>query len=88
MSINDAPAQHVPPQESHRGRTFELIVAAVLLAAVVAIVLSNRQTVSVSWVFGSTDQALIWVLVVTAVLGWLLGIVTSYLVRRRRSHRH
>jgi uncharacterized integral membrane protein len=76
-----------PVQPAHRGRTAELILGAVLLVAVVALIVANRRTVHVSWVFGSTDQALIWILLATALLGWLLGLVTAFLFRHRRHRR-
>jgi uncharacterized integral membrane protein len=58
-------------------------VMAALVVAIVALVLANTRRVEVSWVFGSTMQSLAWIVVVTALLGWLLGIVTSALFRRR-----
>jgi uncharacterized integral membrane protein len=56
---------------------------AVLLVVVIALVVANTRRVKVSWVFGSTHQSLVWIILVTAILGWLLGIVTSVVVRFR-----
>jgi uncharacterized integral membrane protein len=39
--------------------------------------------VRVDYVFGHSDAALIWLVVISAIAGWLLGIVTAYLIRRR-----
>jgi uncharacterized integral membrane protein len=60
-----------------------------LLVILIALVVANTSKVKVSWVVGSTRQSLVWSILVTAILGWLLGIVTStifqYRTRRRDS---
>ncbi len=48
-----------------------------LLVILIALVVANTRTVKVSWVLGSTRQSLVWIILATAILGWLLGIVTS-----------
>jgi uncharacterized integral membrane protein len=55
----------------------------VLLVVVIALAVANTRRVEVSWVFGSTRQSLVWIILATAILGWLLGIVTSVILRRR-----
>jgi uncharacterized integral membrane protein len=59
------------------------VLVVVLLVVIVALLLANRRTVEVSWVVGSSRQSVIWVVLVTAILGWLLGIFTSVLFRHR-----
>jgi len=59
----------------------------VLLVVVIALVVANTRSVKVSWVFGSTHQSLVWIILVTAILGWLLGIVTSVIFRYRTRRR-
>jgi uncharacterized integral membrane protein len=59
----------------------------VVLVAIIALLLANTRTVKVSWVFGSTRQALVWIVLVTAILGWLLGIFTSIFFHRRRARK-
>jgi uncharacterized integral membrane protein len=86
VSEQERQVQPVQPAQ-HRGRTAELVLGLILLVAVVALIVANRRTVHVSWVFGSTDQALIWILLATALLGWLLGLVTAFLFRHRRHRR-
>jgi uncharacterized integral membrane protein len=54
-----------------------------LLVILVALVVANTRTVEVSWVFGSTRQSLVWIILFAAILGWLLGIVTSVIFRFR-----
>jgi uncharacterized integral membrane protein len=59
-----------------------------LLVILIALVVANTRTVKVSWVFGSTRQSLVWIILVTAILGWLLGIVTSVIFRFRTRRRN
>ena len=56
------------------------IVAAVLLILLIA---RNTRQVRLDYVLGHTNAALIWLVVVSAITGWVLGIVTAFLVRRR-----
>jgi uncharacterized integral membrane protein len=60
----------------------------VLLVVLIALVVANTRTVEVSWVLGSTRQSLVWIILVTAILGWLLGIVTSVIFRFRTRRRN
>ena len=59
-----------------------------LLVVVIALVVANTRHVKVSWVVGSTRQSLVWIILVTAILGWLLGIVTSVIFRFRTRRRN
>ncbi len=54
-----------------------------LLVVLVALIIANTREVEVSWVFGSTSQSLVWIILAAAIVGWLTGIVTSVLFRRR-----
>ena len=54
----------------------------------VALVIANTREVEVSWVFGSTRQSLVWIILAAAIVGWLTGIVTSVLFRRRTRRGH
>jgi uncharacterized integral membrane protein len=49
----------------------------------VALVIANNHREQVSWVFGKSRVSLVWIILVTSILGWLLGIVTSIIFRRR-----
>jgi uncharacterized integral membrane protein len=61
------------------------IVAAVLLILLIA---RNTRQVRLDYVFGHTNAGLIWLIVISAIAGWALGIVTAFLIRRRtRWHR-
>ena len=71
-------------RRSRRARLYTTAFGLVaLLVALVALVLANTRTVELSWVFGSTTASLVWIIVASAVLGWLTGLVTSALLRRR-----
>src|SRR6187401_1863533 len=59
----------------------------VLLVVVIALAVANTRSVKVSWVFGSTNQSLVWIILAAAILGWLLGIVTATIFRHRTRRR-
>jgi uncharacterized integral membrane protein len=89
----EAGGETLPPPESRgqqlrrHGRRAGLYAWSVLAVAtlVVLIVLTaaNVRSVKLDWVVGSTHASLIWIILAAAVLGWLLGIATSVLVRLR-----
>jgi uncharacterized integral membrane protein len=56
------------------------IAASVLLILLIA---RNTRQVKVDYVFGNTQARLIWLVIISAITGWVLGIVTSFLIRRR-----
>jgi uncharacterized integral membrane protein len=63
---------------AHRGRLHGYAIAGVALVAyVVALAASNTAHVKVSWVFGSSRVSLVWLVLFAAILGWLLGLLTS-----------
>jgi uncharacterized integral membrane protein len=54
-----------------------------LIVCLVALILANTRKVKLSWVFGDTQASLVWIILVSAILGWLLGLVIAGLFRRR-----
>jgi uncharacterized integral membrane protein len=59
-----------------------VFVLAALLIVIIALVVANTPgTVELSWVFGSGEVSIVWVIVFSAILGWLVGIVTGALIR-------
>jgi uncharacterized integral membrane protein len=64
--------------------TARLVVAVVLVAALVAFVVDNIDSVKVGFVFTDRDIPLIFVLVATALIGAILDRLVQYAVRRRR----
>jgi uncharacterized integral membrane protein len=65
------------------GMHVQAVLVVALFVVIVALLLANRRTVEVSWVVGSSQQSVVWIVLVTAILGWLLGIFTSVLFRHR-----
>jgi uncharacterized integral membrane protein len=59
-----------------------------LLVVVIALAIANTRQVKLSWIVGTSDASLVWIIVVATVLGWLLGIVTSVAFRVRTRRRH
>jgi uncharacterized integral membrane protein len=61
-----------------------------LLVCLVALTVANTDQVEFSWVVGSSMVSLVWIIIFSAILGWLLGIVTSAIfgwrTRERRHH--
>ena len=54
-----------------------------LMVCLVALVAANTRQVELSWVVGSSSTSLVWIILCSAALGWLLGIVSSALIRWR-----
>jgi uncharacterized integral membrane protein len=54
--------------------------AAVLLILLIA---RNTRQVRLDYVAGDTRAGLIWLIIISAITGWVLGIVTAFLIRRR-----
>jgi uncharacterized integral membrane protein len=66
------------------GRSFAVVALLVVLIVLISV---NTRTVKVSWAFGSTRTSLVWIILATAVIGWLLGIATGFIFRRRTRRR-
>jgi uncharacterized integral membrane protein len=67
-------------------RTALYVWAAVLVVIVVLLVIliaQNTRHVRVGWIFGHSNVSLVYLILVAAILGWLLGIATSIVFRRR-----
>jgi uncharacterized integral membrane protein len=54
-----------------------------LLVCLVALVVANTRQVKLSWVVGTSTASLVWIVLASAVLGWLLGVFSSALFRWR-----
>lgn len=57
-----------------------LVVVFVLLVILIA---ENTRSVKVGWIFGYSQVSLVYLVLFAAILGWLLGVATSILFRRR-----
>lgn len=74
------------PEKAGRSQArlyFNVVATIVLLIVLVALVVANLQAVEVDWLLDSADISLVWVILASAVIGWLLGVVTASLARRR-----
>jgi uncharacterized integral membrane protein len=58
-----------------------------LLVILIALVIANTRQVKLSWVVGTSHASLVWIILAAAVLGWLLGILTSEILRLRTRRR-
>ena len=68
----------------HRGGLYAaLLVAIAVLVFIILLIARNTRQVKLDYVFDSTKTRLIWLTVISAIAGWILGIVTSFLIRRR-----
>jgi uncharacterized integral membrane protein len=54
-----------------------------LLVCLIALVVANTRQVKLDWVVGSSTASLVWIVLFSAVLGWLLGLVSGALFRWR-----
>jgi uncharacterized integral membrane protein len=77
-------------RKAHRGGLYLYAFCTVaLLLCLVALAVANSHRVEFSWVLGSSEVSLVWIVIFSAILGWLLGIVTSVVFRwRTRARRH
>ena len=77
-------------RKAHRsGLYLYAFLTVALLVCLVALAVANTHQVEFSWVVGSATVSLVWIVIFSAILGWLLGIVTSVVFRwRTRARRH
>ena len=59
------------------------LLAVALFAFVIALAATNTARAKVSWLFGSSHVALVWLVLAAAILGWLLGLLTNAALHRR-----
>jgi uncharacterized integral membrane protein len=75
-------------QENWQPMLYARVILVVLLGAfVIAFVLENRKSVSVHFVLATQRVSLVWVILLSLVLGFVAGILLSQLERRRRRRR-
>jgi uncharacterized integral membrane protein len=60
-----------------------LVVAIGVIVFLILLIARNTREVKVDYVFDDTRTRLIWLVIISAIAGWVLGIATSFLVRRR-----
>jgi uncharacterized integral membrane protein len=75
-------------RNSHRAGLYTWAFGLVaLLVILIALVIDNTRHVKLSWVVGTGHASLVWIILASAVLGWLLGIVMSVVFRLRTRRR-
>jgi uncharacterized integral membrane protein len=68
----------------HRtGMYVALAVAIAVIVFLILLIARNTREVKVDYVFDSVRTRLIWLVIISAIAGWVLGIATSFLIRRR-----
>lgn len=75
-------------RHGHRSELYIWAFALVaLLVGLIALATANTRQVKLSWVVGSSHASLVWIILASAILGWLLGIFTSVAFRLRTRRR-
>jgi uncharacterized integral membrane protein len=70
----------------HGRRTGLYLAAALLTTALVLLVIlivQNTGSVRVGWIFGHSRVSLVFLILFASILGWIAGIATSIVFRRR-----
>lgn len=96
MQVESHQPEETPPSEPAEKRSDRLrrhgrrtglytwaIGLVALLVVLIALVVANTRQVKLSWVLGTGHASLVWIILAAAVLGWLLGILTSEVFRLR-----
>jgi len=65
------------------GLYLALIIGIGAIVLLILLIARNTRQVKVDYVVDSTQARLIWLVVISAIIGWVLGIVTAFLIRRR-----
>jgi uncharacterized integral membrane protein len=71
----------------HHDHLAKVVLIAILVALLVAFTLGNSERVRVSFVFFHVRSSLIWVLLITNLLGFLAGVLVNGRVQARRARR-
>ena len=70
-----------------RSSTRRLIALLLLVAYAIAFVLENRKSVHLHFVFATASVSLVWLILLSLAVGFVVGILLSQLERRRRRRR-
>jgi uncharacterized integral membrane protein len=66
------------------GSVFSVVIVIAALLFLILLIVRNTRHVKIDYVFGDAQARVVWLIIVSALTGWVLGLATSYLVRRRR----
>jgi uncharacterized integral membrane protein len=78
---DDQRLQRAGRTRSRGGPYVWVFVLVALLVVLVALAVDNTGSVELGWVLGASRAPLVWVILFSAILGWLVGIATSMLIR-------
>jgi uncharacterized integral membrane protein len=68
----------------HRARLYTgAVLFVALLAVLIVLIAKNTGAVRLDWAVGSTRASLVWIILATAVIGWLLGVSTAVVFHHR-----
>jgi uncharacterized integral membrane protein len=68
----------------HRGGLYAALAVGIgIILFLVLLVARNTRQVKLDYIVGSTRAGLIWLILISAIAGWVLGIVTAALIHRR-----
>lgn len=86
--MGGTPPHGGPPQrpriDEGDARRIGIIGAIVLgISLLLIFIVENSRQVKVSFVFFDAEMSLIWVIVLSAVTGWVVGFLLARLIRRR-----
>jgi uncharacterized integral membrane protein len=80
------PSPRSKGRQRNEARSWLIVIAlALVVGYLIWFAIDNTHTVPVHWVFATTNSALIWVILVTLILGVLVGWLARLYGRRRRS---
>ena len=75
-------------QENWQPKLYGRLIALILLAAyAIAFVLENKKSVHLHFVFVTANVSLVWLILLSLAVGFVVGILLSQLERRRRRRR-
>lgn len=78
-----------PPRKPDRVRLdirfwLGLVLGLLVLAYLIGLIVDNTRRVRVGYVFGHGQASLVWIVVIGAIAGFLLGVATVLLYQRHR----
>ena len=78
------PSPRPDGRQRNEARSWLIVIAlALVVAYLIWFVIDNTHTVEVHWIFGTTHGSLIWVILVSLLLGAAIGLLALWLGRRR-----
>jgi uncharacterized integral membrane protein len=75
-------------QENWQPKLYARLIALIVLAAyAIAFVLENKKSVHLHFVVATANVSLVWLILLSLAVGFVVGILLSQLDRRRRRRR-